>query len=69
MRYEAVLGFNTKQWWVYDNKEDTYIDPPAKVLEGLSEEPDIAEEQLNNLLVHEPDWLNDKEFIYEEIEI
>lgn len=25
MRYIATLGFNTKQWWVYDNDKDTYI--------------------------------------------
>lgn len=71
MRYEAILGFNTKQWWVYDNEEDTYIDPPSSVLESLSDETGIAEEQLNNLLVHEPDWLNDEDYIYaaEETEI
>lgn len=71
MRYEAILGFNTKQWWVYDNEENTYIDPPSSVLESLSDETDIAEEQLNNLLAYKPDWLNDEDYQYdaEETEI
>ena len=33
MRYEALLGPNTKQFWLYDNENDTYIDPPTTVLD------------------------------------
>ena len=70
-RYEAVLGFNTKQWWAYDNKTDEYCDPPTKVLEeiekhssGISEQ----EEYFTQILLEEPDWLADKEYRYQEIE-
>lgn len=70
-RYKAVLGFNTKQWWAYDNETDEYCDPPTKVLEeienhssGISEQ----EEYFNQILSEEPDWLDDKEYRYQEIE-
>ena len=32
----AVLGFNTKQWWVYDEDRGCYVDPPIEVLDSLS---------------------------------
>ena len=35
-RYEACLGANTNQWWIYDNGSDEYIDPPSIVLKALS---------------------------------
>jgi len=73
MRYEAVLGFNSKQWWVYDNKNDTYIDPPQDILNNLREYGDIEgqELELNRISnsIPAPDWLFDKEYIYSDIEI
>ena len=34
-RYTGVFGFNTKQWWVYDEDDDIYIDPPISVLRKI----------------------------------
>ena len=34
-RYLPVFGPNSKQWWVYDECEDVYIDPPAAVLDRM----------------------------------
>ena len=71
MRYEAVLGFNTKQWWAYDNEEDVYCDPPTEVLEQIkahSSDVNEQEEFFNSILAEEPDWLADEEYKYDEIE-
>jgi len=75
--YSVVLGPNTKQLWVYDEENDTFIDPPAAVLEALDKEYDWLdwegkEEALQAILDEdEPDWLFDEEYIYdaEEFEI
>lgn len=71
MRYMAVLGFNTKQWWVYDNKKDLYIDPPTEVLDELEKLDDTDEQEslLEKLANQEPDWLFDKDYRYKDIEI
>lgn len=69
MRYEAVLGFNTKQWWAYDNERDVYIDPPAEVLDSLPdwrEDVEASQKAFQDILDTEPDWLNDKEYWYDE---
>jgi hypothetical protein len=69
--YSVVLGPNTKQLWVYDEENDTFIDPPAAVLEALDEEYDWLdwegkEEALQAILDEdEPDWLFDEEYIYD----
>ena len=34
-RYLPVFGPNSKQWWVYDECEDVYIDPPKVVLDRM----------------------------------
>lgn len=71
MRYEAVLGFNTKQWWAYDNETDEYCDPPIEVLEQIkahSDDVDEQEEFFNELLANEPDWLKDEDYRYDDIE-
>ena len=34
-RYLPVFGPNSKQWWVYDECEDVYIDPPKVVLDRV----------------------------------
>lgn len=68
MRYEVVLGFNTKQWWVYDNKCDVYIDPPASVLDSLPDwrkEPEKSHDEFQKIIDTQPDWLNDKEYWYD----
>lgn len=68
MRYLAVLGFNTKQWWVYDEETDIYIDPPIEVLDELDEiQQDEAEERLTQIANANPtpDWLFDKDYWYD----
>lgn len=64
-RFEAVLGFNTKQWWVYDNKLDLYIDPPSEVLDSLPdwrEDCQKAEEEFQKIIDTKPEWLNDTHY-------
>lgn len=71
-RYESVLGFNTKQWWAYDNITDEYCDPPTEVLDAIknhSTNVDTQEDFFNEILSTEPDWLNDKEHRYDDIDI
>ena len=71
-RYEAVFGFNSKQWWAYDNETDEYCDPPSRVLEEIenhSDDIDKQEDFFNKILETEPDWLNDKEHRYDDIDI
>ena len=68
MRYLVVLGFNTKQWWVYDIEVDIYIDPPIEVLNELDEMSAIAAaERLTQIANADPtpDWLFDEEFWYD----
>lgn len=68
MRYLATLGFNTKQWWVYDNKKDVFIDPPIEVLEQLENlSNDDAETKLEEIANSKPspDWLFDKDYWYD----
>ncbi len=69
-RYDAMIGPNTKQFWLYDNENNTYIDPPIAILreadsirwksgtqtaESISE----AEAYLEKLALTNPDWLHD----------
>lgn len=72
-RYEAVLGFNSKQWWAYDNLTDEYCDPPSEILKDIDEkfknwryssEVDKAQNYFDELLKDEPDWLNDEGYRY-----
>lgn len=68
MRYFAVFGFNTKQWWVYDESKDVFIDPPIEVLNELDElQQDEAEERLTQIANADPtpDWLFDKDYWYD----
>ena len=70
-RYEAVLGFNTKQWWAYDNEYDEFCDPPTEVLKDIerySDDVDKQEDFFNGILSTNPDWLYDEEYRYDEIE-
>lgn len=71
-RYTAVLGFNTKQWWAYDEKKDVYIDPPKEVLDSLPDWRDdiqASEEAFQKILDTNPSWLKDKAYTYKDIEI
>ena len=68
MRYLATLGFNTKQWWIYDNEKDVFIDPPIEVLEQLENlSNDDAETKLEEIANSKPfpDWLFDKDYWYD----
>ena len=71
-RYTAVLGFNTKQWWAYDEKKDVYIDPPKEVLDSLPDWRDdtqASEEAFQKILDTNPSWLKDKAYTFKDIEI
>lgn len=69
-RYTAVLGFNSKQWWAYDEYTGEVIDPPVDVLAEIKSHPfDKQEEFFESLLENEPDWLNDVGHRYLDIEI
>lgn len=68
--FEALLGPNTKQFWLYDEENDIYIDPPTEVLEELEairwkggnetcENIDAAEKRLVEIAMTHPDWLYD----------
>lgn len=68
MRYLALIGFNTKQWWVYDKEVDIYIDPPIEVLNELDKMSAIeAGERLTQIAnaAPTPDWLFDKDYWYD----
>ena len=69
-RYTAMFGPNTKQFWLYDNKKDTYIDPPIEILDELnnirwkgsketSENICAAETRLEEIANTNPSWLHD----------
>jgi len=69
---DVVLGFNSKQWWIYSNTYDVYIDPPSEVLNAIEEySSDEQEEALDKIIETIPDWLYDVDYWYdaEEYEI
>lgn len=64
-----VYGPNSKQWYIYNEKNDVYIDPPSKVLEevnNFSNDIDEQEEYLETIIASLPDWLYDEEYWYGE---
>lgn len=68
MRYEAILGFNTKQWWAYDTETEELCDPPTEILDAIEAHSDNVDEQeefFNEILAEEPDWLNDEDYRYD----
>lgn len=77
--YSATYGPNTKQWWIYDEEHDTYIDPPLEVLNKIDENGDYStadgmdamRDKLEDMCNKErPSWLFDKDYIYDsDIEI
>lgn len=77
-RYEVVMGFNTKQVWIYDSEDDVYIDPPTDVLEQFDDilfhqgkSAEEAERWLEELVNNEePEWLHDgNEYPADDIDI
>ncbi|MBO7715726.1 MAG: hypothetical protein J6S85_19345 [Methanobrevibacter sp.] len=65
---EILIGFNSKQWWVYDSKNNVYIDPPKEVLDSLPdwrEFPDESEKAFQKVIDQNPDWLNDSDYWYD----
>ncbi len=74
-RYEALLGPDN-QFWLYDNDEEVYIDPPVNVLEeiekirwaGGEETADsisAAEDRLVEIAEEDPDWLYNEDRCYD----
>lgn len=75
LRYEYRYGFNTKQFWVWDNLLEALIDPPTEVLDQIDEMKSQSDidwreiepwgEWLEDLCNEQkPDWLNDIEYMY-----
>ena len=66
IRYSVLLGFNTKQLWVYDEEENVFIDPPSEILNEINKKfSDIDDEMnyLENICNNDkPDWLNDRDY-------
>ena len=71
MNLLPVYGPNTKQWLIYDEDQDIYLDPPSEVLDKLKEDyPNDMEAQENALykIIEEfPSWLY--EYKVKDIEI
>lgn len=64
-RYYPVLGFNTKQWFIYDSENDVYIDPPKDIIIATNYiDNNYVENFLNEILKDNPKWLNDKDYWY-----
>ena len=81
-RYLILLGPNTRQWWVYDEMHDCYIDPPADVLREIQDDRSFTrvngvlkdafeseEAKLRHIVSKDPDWLKDTDYWYSDIEI
>lgn len=71
-RYLILLGPNTRQWWIYDEVHDAYIDPPADVLKEIQDDRSFnrvngilkdafesEEAALRRIVSEDPDWLKD----------
>lgn len=67
----VLLEFNTKQWLVYSEDYDVYIEPPLDVLNKInkySEENYIfqgnkfEEEMLTNEVLTNPSWLYETDY-------
>ena len=71
-RYLPLYGCNTKQWWIYDEETDVYIDPPAEVLKKIKYSAKNIKEQeslLEEIINENPDWLQDEDYWYDEVDI
>lgn len=70
-RYEAVLGPNTHQWWVYDNEDGVLIDPPAAVLDEIAQEASTEQQQerLEAICAENPTWLEDAAYRFDDSSI
>lgn len=77
-RYVVLFGPNTRQWWVYDDVNDVYINPPISVLTKIKDEVptlggcvrdmDGEEAMLYDILSEEPAWLSDESYWCEVVE-
>ncbi len=65
---DPVMGFNTKQWWIYDNEHDMYVDPPVEVLTEVEkyDQEELQEQALADIIDSNPGWLQDKNHWYGE---
>ena len=67
-----VLRPNTNQFWIYDNTNDVFINPPSEVLDKYDlctyTIKRIAEEVMKEV-EKKPDWLFDTGYWYSDIEI
>lgn len=70
LKLEVITGFNTKQLWVYDEANDTYIDPPKEILDEIDSkfersDWDSKEAALQEIVDTDPDWLRDAAYTYD----
>lgn len=77
MKLDAMLGPNTNQYWLYDNTNDVFIDPPAEVLNLLDEKYGegwwinsyLKQAELLKIAETKPDWLFETDYWYSDVEI
>lgn len=60
------FGYNTKQWWVYDEDRDCFVDPPLSVLNEVMQldDQDAQEDRMYEIAQANPDWLYDEDYCY-----
>ena len=69
-RYEVILGFNSGQYWIYDDYLNAYIDAPSEVLNEMAAKiKSLGTEEAERWffrIVNErtPDWLKDRVHTY-----
>ena len=71
-QFELIEGPNTNQYWLYDNQNDTYIDIPEDILNLLDscENYNKACDLMDYIILNDDsEWLQDKEYQYDDVEI
>ena len=68
-RWLPVLGFNTKEWWIFDEQDNCYVDIPVCVfeemdLQGFTEQDEEDDFLFDLCNAEEPDWLFDEDYRY-----
>lgn len=69
-RFLPVYGYNTKEWYVYDNIDDEYIVLPSVIDDELRyEELNYAQDMIEVLIKADGEWLYDDYYRFEADEI
>ena len=62
-----VMGFNSKHWYIYDEENDVYIDPPSAFLKEVEKIEDVDDQEAfiyKNAINNMADWLYDVKYWY-----